>query len=84
MAAPTRPCPAAPQPSRCSPRLFSCKICEVNLASWGAAGGLFSDARRKTCYERGTISITYSNRLSIFPLQTDSNRYPCEFAFPIS
>ena len=44
---------------------------------------LFSDARRKTCYERGTISITYSNRLSIFPLQTDSNRYPCEFAFPI-
>ena len=44
---------------------------------------LFSDSRRKTCYERGTISITYSNRLSIFPLQTDSNRYPCEFAFPI-
>ena len=44
---------------------------------------LFSDARRKTCYERGTISITYSNRLSIFLLQTDSNRYPCEFAFPI-
>ena len=44
---------------------------------------LFSDARRKTCYERGKISITYSKRLSIFPLQTDSNRYPCEFAFPI-
>ena len=43
---------------------------------------LFSDARRKTCYERGKISITYSKRLSIFPLQTDSNRYPCEFAFP--
>ena len=42
---------------------------------------LFSDARRKTCYERGRISITYSKRLSIFPLQTDSNRYPCEFAF---
>ena len=44
---------------------------------------LFSDARRKTCYERGTISITYSKRLFIFPLQTDSKRYPCEFAFPI-
>ena len=44
---------------------------------------LFSDARRKTCYERGTISITYSKRLSIFPLQTGSKRYPCEFAFPI-
>ena len=42
---------------------------------------LFSDARRKTCYERGTISITYSKRLSIFPLQTGSKRYPCEFAF---
>ena len=41
---------------------------------------LFSDARRKTCYERGTISITYSKRLPIFPLQTGSKRYPCEFA----
>ena len=41
---------------------------------------IFSDARRKTCYERGTISITYSKRLSIFPLQTGSKRYPCEFA----